>query len=324
MFSKIGYGKTKREVLQMVEAAAKKGVVINGHISDGWWHHFCQRWPKVSLRKGDPFSQAGAEMTNRKVFTDYFELLKATLLKHDLLDKPSQIYNCDEAGMPLEDKMPKTVAQKGMKKVRQRSSGNKAQISILACGSATGQAIPPMVIFSGKNFNYDLSEGEVPETLYGMSDSGRMDQDLFAKWFSSHFLKHAVPGRPLLLLVDGPSSHFKLELIQTAAEKNVVIFCLPPHTTADSQPLDTSVFGPLKSYWSQACREYMFSHPGCAVTKFQFSCLFRQTWSKGMSIDNICASFKSGVYPFNIEAILKNCPESITSIDNISLALVIN
>ena len=221
--------------------------------------------------------------------------------------------------------MPKTVAQKGMKKVRQRSSGNKAQISILACGSATGQAIPPMVIFSGKNFNYDLSEGEVPETLYGMSDSGRMDQDLFAKWFSSHFLKHAVPGRPLLLLVDGPSSHFKLELIQTAAEKNVVIFCLPPHTTADSQPLDTSVFGPLKSCWSQACREYMFSHPGCAVTKFQFSCLFRQTWSKGMSIDNICASFKkSGVYPFNIEAILKNCPESITSIDNISLALVIN
>ena len=220
--------------------------------------------------------------------------------------------------------MPKTVAQKGMKKVRQQSSGNKAQISILASGSATGQAIPPMVNFSGKNFNYDLSEGEVPETLYGMSDSGRMDQDLFAKWFSSHFLKHAVPGRPLLLLVDVPSSHFKLELIQTAAEKNV-IFCLPPHTTADSQPLDTSVFGPLKSYWSQACREYMFSHPGCAVTKFQFSCLFRQTWSKGTSIDNICAGFKkSGVYPFNIEAILKNCPESITSIDNISLALVIN
>ena len=95
MFSKIGYGKTKREVLQMVEAAAKKGVVIKGHISDGWLYHFCQRWPKV---RGDPFSQAGAEMTNRKVFTDYFELLKATLLKHDLLDKPSQIYNCDESG----------------------------------------------------------------------------------------------------------------------------------------------------------------------------------------------------------------------------------
>ena len=35
--SRVGYGKTKREVLQMVEAAAKKkGIVIKGHISDGW------------------------------------------------------------------------------------------------------------------------------------------------------------------------------------------------------------------------------------------------------------------------------------------------
>ena len=51
-------------------------------------------------------------MTSKKVFTDYFSLLKETLEKHDLMDKPSQIYNCDESGMPLEHKMPKTVAQK--------------------------------------------------------------------------------------------------------------------------------------------------------------------------------------------------------------------
>ena len=62
-------------------------------------------------------------------------------------------------------------------------------------------------------------------------------------------------------LIDGHSSHFTLELVQTAAEQDVVIFCLPPHTTADSQPLNTSVFGPLKSYWSQACHDYMFANP---------------------------------------------------------------
>ena len=48
--SRIGYGKTKREVLQLVEdAAKKKGIVIKGHISDGWWHRFCERWPRISL-----------------------------------------------------------------------------------------------------------------------------------------------------------------------------------------------------------------------------------------------------------------------------------
>ena len=251
-------------MLQIVEdAVKKKGRVIKSHVSDGWWYRFCQRWPKVSLRKGDAFSQARAEMSNRDTFIAYFELLHQTLTKHKLLDRPAQIYNCDESGIPLEHNLPKIVAQRGTKKVRQRSSGNKAQVSILACANAIGQTIPPMVIFSGKKFNYDLSEGEVPGTLYGMSGSGWMDQKLFARWFSMHFLKHAVPSRPLLLLLDGHSSHYTLELIQTAAKKDVVIFCLSPHTTADSQPLDTSVFGPLKTYWSQACREYVFPSWTC-------------------------------------------------------------
>ena len=177
-------------------------------------------------------------MTTHEVFKSYFDLLRETLEKTDVIDKPTQIYNCDESGMPLEHKMPKTFAQKGTKKVRQRSSGNKTHITILGCANAAGQALPPMVVFSGKNFNHALSEGEVPATLYGMSDSGWMDQELFATCFSTHFLRHAVSSRPIVLLLDGHSSHFTLELVQTAAQHDVVIFCLPPHTTADSQPLD--------------------------------------------------------------------------------------
>ena len=156
-------------------------------------------------------------MTSQEVFSSHFQLLKDTLEKYDLFDKPAQIYNCDESGMPLEHSMPKTVALRGTKKVRQRSSGNKTQISVLGCVSATGQTLPPMVIFAGKNFNHDLSEGEVPGTLYGMSDSGWMDKELFAYWFSSHFLKHAVSARPLLLLLDGHSSHFTLDFLRTSS-----------------------------------------------------------------------------------------------------------
>ena len=84
--------------------------------------------------------------------------------KHDLKGKPSQIYNCDESGMPLEHKMPRTISAKGTKMVRQCSSGNKTQITILGCASATRQAIPPIVIFAGKKFNHTLSKGEIPGT----------------------------------------------------------------------------------------------------------------------------------------------------------------
>ncbi len=311
--SKMGYGKTRAEVLRIVEAVMKKKGRLLGdhHISQGWWCRFRERWPEISLRRGDSFSMAREKMTSREVFENYFDLLQETLDKYNLKDKPSQIYNCDESGLPLEHKPPRIVSAKGTRKVRQISSGNKTQITVLGCCNAAGQAIPPMVVFSGKRFNHELSKGEVPGTLYGMSDSGWMDQELFATWFSNHFLQHAVTSRPLLLMLDGHSSHYTLDLIQSAKDNDVVIFCLPPHTTADSQPLDTSCFGPLKAYWSEACRKYMFKNPGRVVSKFQFSQLFSGAWSKGMSISNITMGFRNtGIYPFSRDALLKKLPTS--------------
>ena len=132
---------------------------------------------------------------------------------------------------------PKVIAAKGTKKVRQCTSSSKTHNQFLVCASASEQAIPPMV-FSGKNFNSILAKGEVSATLYGMSSSGWMDE-LFADWFLHHFLKHAVSVRPLMLLLDDHSSHYTLELVKLAAEHDVILFCLPPHTTADCQPLDT-------------------------------------------------------------------------------------
>ena len=223
-------------------------------MSDGWWFRFTRRRPTLSLRKDDGFSHARADNTKRDVFVSYFELLKATLIENDLLDKPAQIYNCDESGLPLDHKMPRVIAKREAKKIRLRTSGNKTQISILACGSAVGAMIPPMVIFADKKFNYDLLLGEVPGAFYGMSENGWMDQELFSKWFITHFLQHAVFGTTSSPAFRRHSSHYTMELVEEAAKQDVIIFCFPPHT--------------------KACREYLYAHPGRVVTKFQFSTLF--------------------------------------------------
>ena len=133
-----------------------------------------------------------SKMGYGKTRSEVLKIVEATM-------KNSQIYNCDESGMPLEHKLPRVISIKGIKKDRQVSSGNKTQITILGCCSATGQAILPMVVFSGKNFNHDLCEGEVPGTLY---ESGWMDQELFSNWFLHQFLKHAVSSQPILLMLD--------------------------------------------------------------------------------------------------------------------------
>ena len=75
-------------------------------------------------------------------------------------------------------------------------------------------------------------------------------------WFNSHFLRYAPPVRPLLLLMDGHSTHFCPETIRLASEQDVIMFTLPPNTIHLAQPLDKGCFGPFKAEWKKVCHEH--------------------------------------------------------------------
>ena len=75
------------------------------------------------------------------------------------------------------------------------------------------------------------------------------------------------------------------------------MFCLLPHTTHACQPLDVSVYQPLKIPWSDVCHEFLQQHLTRIVTKFDFSELLAEAWSRTMNIVN--GFKKCGVYPFN-------------------------
>ena len=62
-------------------------------------------------------------------------------------------------------------------------------------------------------------------------------QDYFICGLMDHFLRYAPPVRPSLLLMDGHSTNFCSDTIRLAAEKDVVLFTLPPNTTHIAQPL---------------------------------------------------------------------------------------
>ena len=111
------------------------------------------------------------------------------------------------------------------------TGGDKAQITVLACSSAAGYAIPPFVIFDRKSLNQSMTKGEVPGTLYDLSQNGWINSELFFHWFQHHFMEYAPPTRPLLLLFDGHSSHYSPATARLAAENKIVLFVLPPHTT---------------------------------------------------------------------------------------------
>ena len=128
------------------------------------------------------------------------------MCENSLLDKPSQIFNCDETGIPLSPKSHRVIDHIGSKNPSYVTSDSKEQIMVLACVGASGYCMPPFVLFARRKLNPDLVRHEVPGTLYGMSSKGWMDLELFSEWFTQHFLVHAPLARPLVLLMDGHSS----------------------------------------------------------------------------------------------------------------------
>ena len=252
--AKIGFAKSPKEVLSLVRATLAKKRQVDVEevvVTSGWWSSFQKRYPKLTLRSATKLSYRRAIAEDPEFFDRYFDVLESTLAKNKFLDNPHCIFNCDESGFSLDHKPGKLIGVKGWRQLNCVTSGDKSQISVLACVSAAGQILPPMIIFDRKRLNNELTKGEINGTLYGLPNKGWIDSELFELWFEKHFLKYAPPQRPLLLLIDGHSSHYQPSLIRTALLNNVIIFCLPPHTTHLAQPLDKTCFSPLKAAWHE-------------------------------------------------------------------------
>ncbi len=101
---------------------------------------------------GDSTAGVRMDAMNKENMKNYFELLKKTLDDHGFDKHPESVYNMDKTGMHICPPPPRILAKKGEKKVRYRTSGQKSQVTVIGCGSATGQVITPFIIFSGKFF----------------------------------------------------------------------------------------------------------------------------------------------------------------------------
>ena len=317
--AKVGYDKTCRDVMNLVEKYMNSRPSEDENqkkvtISNGWWFKFRKRNPSICLRRGD--STAGLRMNavNSENINEYFDLLEEVFEEYGFADHPEAIYNMDDTGIPLEPRPPKVVAKRGQKKVRYQMSGQKQQITVIGCGSATGHVIPPLIVFAAKQINYLWTKNEVTGSCFAVSDNGWVDHELFSFFLTKHFMANAVPYRPLLLLLDGHSTHFEPKSLQLAKEHNIVVFCLPPHTTHVCQPLDCSFFKPLKEHWRGECHRFCQKNPGLVISKFNFYGIFREAWLKAISPSNVIAGFKkAGVYPLNRDKILLSTDNSESS-----------
>ena len=228
------------------------------------------------------------------------------MTENGLLNKPSNIFNMDETGLQLNNKPGFVIAQKGSKNVAAITSSEKGEtITITSCCNAEGIFIPPVCIFKGKNKKAEFEDNSPPgATVYMNEKSAYINTNLFFMWLKNHFLPRKPSGKVILVL-DGHSTHCNsVEMLEFAEGHEIILLCLPGHTTQFLQPLDRSFFKSLKSNFNKATAHFMRTNPTRKITRLVFGKLFPQAWSLSAVAGNAIAGFRAiGIFPLNANAI---------------------
>ena len=139
---------------------------------------------------------------------------------------PSQIYDVNERGYTICHQPSKVLARKGKKTVSALSSTERGKtITAVPCASATGSFVSPMLIYPGVRFREELIDRAPAGTIGKASKSGWINQYLFNEWLD-HLLNETQPkhrDEPVLLILDGHTSHTKNLLLEKARDNNVII-----------------------------------------------------------------------------------------------------
>ena len=265
-----------------------------------WLSGFITRNPAVSLRQPEATSIARAAGFNQVVVDKLFDLLRELFTKFHFTS--SQIYNVDETGVSTTQKPRKVFAAKGQKQVGKIVSQERGKnVTAVCCMGAAGQYVPPMLIFPRIRAKPSLIAKAPADTIAAYQANGWMSSDIFLQWLK-HFVAFVRPSKtaPVLLLLDNHSSHLQLETLNFAKDNYVEMLSFPPHCSHKLQPLDRTVYGPLKNFYNQACDDWMSVNPGKAITEFEVAELFQVAYARAGTVRNAIQGFKvTGIWPFN-------------------------
>jgi len=318
--ARMNYGLTKKGVRDLAfkfGLANKKKLpsswLKNEIAGEQWMRNFMKRFGnQLSIRKPEATSLARSSAFNKTNFDKFMTNMEDVHRRFGPIP-PERIWNLDETGCTTVQRPAKIVAPKGVKQLGSTTSAERGQLVTVICAvSATGNHIPPMIIFPRVNYKEYMIHGAPPGTLGSANPSGWSTDTQFIK-FMGHFIKHVKPSEdePVLLLFDNHETHCGIEAVELASQNGVKIVTFPPHTSGRLQPLDLTVFGPFKTYYNQALDSWHINNPGKTFNIYNVAEAVGLAFPKAFTPNNICNGFKKpGIYPFNKAAF---CDDDFTS-----------
>lgn len=274
-----------------------------------WLRSYKSRHAELTMKKPEACSMARATAFNKETVKAFFNNLKNVIERHPSFGNGCRIYNLDETATTTVQKPQRVLAPKGKPTCKLTSGERGILVTTCAIICASGQALPPVLVFPRKNFKDHMMHGAPPGALGLAAPTGWMNADLFVE-VMRHFIKHtsASPENPALLIMDNHESHLSIEALDLAKQAGVTVLTLHPHTTAKMQPLDVGINGPFKSYYNGAVDSWLMRNPGKQLTVYNVAECVGQAYAKAMTPVNIASAFKKcGIFPFD--------PEVFTEID---------
>ena len=245
---------------------------------------------------------------------EYFE----NLPDEDCFD-PANVYNYDETNLTDDPGSKKVLAARGTRRVENVTEHSKTSISLMVCGNAKGDILPPYIVYRAKNLYKGWTEGAPNGTMFACTKRGWFEKTQFEDWFENQFLKFAnqTPGRKLLI-GDQLASHLSCNVVKLARQHQVFITALPANSTHFLQPLDVSFFSSMKKEWRKILGNWRAeSRSSGVLPKEVFPILLFQLWNKMRSpqmMNCLQAGFRScGIVPRNPEEPLQRIPGTSAS-----------
>lgn len=305
--ARLHYGLTKNDARSLAFQYAKaNNIEFPEKWNEGqtagkeWLRCFLKRRETLSLRKPEATSLARSTSFNKENVKAFFDNLTNILSRYEF--PPNSIYNLDETGNSTVHVPPKIIAPKGVKQIGSMSSGERGlNVTMIACVSAAGNHVSPMLIFPRKNFKQHMLNGSPPGSIGGANPSGWSTEELFMQYLD-HFINQTKPSKeqPVILILDNHSSHISINAINKAKESGVYMLTFPPHTSHKLQPLDRTVFGPYKQFYNKAVSEWMLTNPGKPLSIYEVAQMCGKAYMQAFTLKNITKGFEvSGIFPLN-------------------------
>ena len=301
-------------VKYLLDSRAGESRCKNNFPGDDWYKSFIKR-NRMSARMASNIKHSRSKVDTEMVST-FFNEVEMAFEEADGVENvnPANIFNYDETNFVNNLGKSSVIVRRGRKRVEKVQEISKQAFSVMWCGSATGELLPPMVVYKAKNVCTGWVEGGPRNAVYDSSVSGWFDSYTFKRWFIDVLLP-AVEDREgkKFLFGDNLSSHFSPELVEIAKEKQVIFIMLLPNETNWMQILDVAVFGPMKRSWWTILKHWrMESKQIGDIPKTVFPSLLRQLDLAVHNTvkENLISGFRTcSIWPLNSNSVLDRLPE---------------